>query len=289
MVAFAVLPAFASSLIVDGRPIDIDVHPPFLPASESECNVFQAQAMVTTKILEEAHDECLKNNRSGGAGIDVEVRLPDGRRATRCTTPLCQSLHSTRDEYRDKLKAAYSQCMAEAQERSHNSLVGGQYSSVGDEEAYVSRRLAMGPIQGLVKYVKAEFTAAVEHYFGSKSRFLNKGIEVSDAVGFFSRATQDLHAKCAESKDATILRECHEALIDSISSFTRKVPVKFRYEPGIDLIQRAMMEKLQHVMRNIDSHMENVQSAIDEMSISEPVQPDGLARKGRRTPLIENK
>lgn len=289
MVAFAALPAFANIFIVDGRPIDVDVHPPFLPASESECNAFQSQATVTTKILEEAHEECLENNRSGGAGNDVEVRLPDGRRVTRCTIPLCQSLHSARDEYRDKLKAAYSQCIAEARERSHDSLAGGQYSSIGDEEAYASRRLPKGPIQGLVKYVKSEFTAAVDNYFGNKSRSINKGIEVSDAIGFFSHATQDLHAKCVDSKDAKILRECEETLIDSISSFPRKVPLKFRYEPGIDLIQRAMMEKLQLVMRNMDSHMENVQSAIDETSISEPVRQSESVRRRSRTPLIENK
>ncbi len=288
---FLVVPSYASLVIVNGRPIDTDVRPPFNPYNESECDAFREDARRTTKTLDDAHDQCLESNQGKGRSTEVEVRLPDGRKVARCTAPLCQGLHLARDEHRDTLAAAYSQCMADALGRSDgrsSEINVSSRSDKNDEKTYAFRRIAKGPIEGLVKHVKSEMLAAIERYFRDGSRLIHGGIRVSDATGFLLHAAQDMRSKCAEMKDAKLLNACDETLIDAMSNLPRKVPVQFRYDPSIELIQRAMIEKLQVITREMNANVDEIQTGMDEISVNLSAgQTPG--RRTRRTPLIENK
>lgn len=285
----SVVPSYAGVVIINGFPVDTEVHLPFNPSDESECDALKDDARQTAETLDKAHNQCLENNQGKGRSTEGEVRLPAGRRVTRCTEPLCQGLHVAREEHRDKLATAYAQCMADVSKwRERRSAGVASGFEKNDEEAYAFRRMAKGPVEGLAKHIKTKIFAAIDQYFGDRSRFIQGGIKVSDATQFLMRAVQDVRGRCAEMKDASLLNACDENLVDAISAFPRKVPAQFRYDPSIELIQRSMIEKLQIITREMNRNLDHIQASMDEISVgSSMTQSPG--RKSRRTPLIENK
>ena len=292
--------AHAALIIINGRPVDSsDVRGPYAPSSHEECDSFKEDANKTMKVIGEAHDQCLENNRGRGGGLESEARLPDGRKVERCSVLFCQELHTARDEYRDKVRETYSQCLVEVDKR------GRGYGSSGASEArtsttdrddalsYAMRRLPRGPIEGVLKYVKEKVSDAIDNainkYFGIDAKFGSQGVKVADATYFFGDNVKKIRADCAEAHDAKVQAQCDEVLIDAFSSLPRKVPTQFRYDPAIELIQRAMMEKLQAVMRDVNTNMREVEQGMNDISDNSSAVPSTSRRRSRTTPLIENR
>lgn len=285
----------ATTVYLNGRllPVDTDVQGPLLPSSREECERFKEEANKTDKEITQAHDQCLETYRGSSGSLDSEMRHPDGRKMSRCTVSFCQHLHTGRDEYREKAHEAYSQCLREVQKREQpygaRSATSDDSTKHEDLHDYALERSFKGPKEGLWKYAKQEISNAIDKYFSSYARMGNQFVRVAEATDFLWSSTSKIRSKCAEAHDAQVRTKCDQELIDAISTLRRKVPTEFRYDPAIDLIQRAMMEKLQVIMRDVNANLEEVQQGMDDVARDSSAPPSAARRRSRTTPLIENR
>lgn len=289
--------ASATTIHLKGRlfPVETaDVRGPFLPSRVEECEVFKEEAGLMAKEISQAHDQCLERYRGASGAGDSEMVLPDGRKVARCTVSYCQELHVARDEYGENAREAYARCVREVRGREQQTDSGresGHSSSMerSDELEYGGERLFRGPKDGLWKYAKQEMAGAIDKYFGPLGRVGTHGLRAADATEFLWSSASKIREQCAAAQDEKVKDRCDQELIDAITTLPRKVPSEFRYDPVVELIQRAMMEKLQRIMRDVHGNLEEVRRGMEESaynSVSRPIMP---SRRGRTSPLIENR
>lgn len=287
--------ASATTVYLNGRllPVDTDVRGPLMPSDREECERFKEDADKTGKEISQDHDQCLEAHRGSGGSLDGEMGQSDGRKVSRCTVSFCQHLHTGRDEYREKVHEAYSQCLREVRQKEQSygarSVTSDDSAEHEDFHDYVLERSFKGPKEGLWKYAKQEISKAIDKYFSSYARMGKQSVRVAEATDFLWNSTSKIRSKCAEAHDAQVRTKCDQELIDAISSLPRKVPTEFRYDPAIDLIQRAMMEKLQVIMRDVNANLKEVQQGMDDVAENGSVPPSAARRRSRTTPLIENR
>ena len=286
-------PVDATLIIIKGRPVDSsDVRGPFAPSNTEECDTFKKDANETLKDIGDAHDQCLEHNRGHGGGIDSEIRLPDGRKVARCSVAFCQDLHTARDEYREKVGETYSRCLVEVGKRYGGAAsreARSTTTSKEDELNYARRKFLGAPIDGVVEYVKLQVSAVIDKYFISHANLIGKGLQASDATSFFWRSAQDIRAQCAAAHDTRVQAKCNEQLIDAFSSLPGQVPTEFRYDPAIGVIQRAMIEKLQLVMQDMNANLQEVQQGMNDIQDNSPAAASSSRRRSHKSPLIENR
>lgn len=266
----AAVPAHATRVVINGRVIDGKVEGPQFPTSREECSQFNEEIVELIKTVNEAHEVCLadkgnSNESNGGT----------------CSKPACQKLHDTRDELSRARTKGYSECNAAVNDRQRSD----RWSNSGyntDLGEFVSA-LKSGPISAVRVAVKQEINSIIDKTFGIASPVVRGGLNAGIASDVMVSRYQAMQKACKE-KSAAALNACNREMLDSIQQLPRIVPMKYRGDPGIGLIQRAMRERLNLIVRDTLDQMDRVSEEIDEVTESRP----SPSRRSRVTPRIEN-
>lgn len=262
--------AHATRVVIKGRVIDSKVEAPQFPTSRAECTQFNNDIGDLIKTVHEEHEVCLadKGNASESNGGT-------------CSKAACQKLHDAGDELTKARSKGYSECNAAVNERQRSD----RWASSGygtDMEAFVSA-IKSGPISALKSIVKDEINNIIERTFGYASPAVKGGLKAGMAADQMVSSYQAVQKACKE-KSAAALNACNRELLNSIQRLPSMVPTNYSSDPGISIIQQAMMSRLNLIMRDTLDTMDRVSDQIDEVTESNPAP----SRRRRGTPRIDN-
>jgi hypothetical protein len=269
LAGFAPTTTAATTLVIKGRVIDTRVDAPQFPTSREECTQFHAEVGDLAKLVNEEHEACLadKSIRSGGGGT--------------CTKPGCQKLHDAREELNAARSKGFAACNAAVNERQQSERWGK--STYGtDLDEFVSA-VKSGPISAVRTLVKEKINDAINDTFGYASPVVKSGLNVGMATNKMVSSFSKLQEACKQ-KSSVALNACNKEMLTAIQKLPSRVPSKYRADPGISLIQDAMMARLNLVMRDTLDQVDRVGEQIDEVTEARPMP----SRRRRTTPLIEN-
>lgn len=264
------IPAHATRVVIKGRAIDSKVEAPQYPSSREECSQFNEEIGEMIKAVHEEHEACLAdkgntNESSGGT----------------CSKAACQKLHDARDELTKARSKGYSECNAAINERQRSESWGK--SGYGtDMDEFVSA-LKSGPISAVRTLVKQQINDIVDKTFGYASPVVKGGLKAGMAADTMVSSYLAMQKAC-EEKSTAALNACNREMIASIQKLPSMVPTKYSSDPGISIIQQAMMARLNLILRDTMDQMDRASEEMDEVTESRPA-PN---RRRRVTPRIEN-
>jgi len=256
-------------VVIRGKVIDTQVEAPQFPSSRAECSQFNEEVGELIKIVHDEHEACLADkdipSRSGGT----------------CTKPGCQKLHDVRDELTKTQSKGYAECNAAVNERQRSERWGSSGYKTDFEE--FRSALKAGPVSAVKGLVKQQINDVIDKTFGYASPLVKDGLNTGMATNAMVSSFSSIQKVCKE-KSTVALNACNREMLMSIQNLPNMVPGKYSLDPGISLIQNAMMTRLNLIMRDTVDQMDRVGEQIDEVTEDRP--PSSHRR--HVTPQIEN-
>jgi hypothetical protein len=259
----------ATRVVIRGRVIDTRIEAPQYPSSRAECAQFNEEVGELASVVNEEHEACLANKG-----------IPNGPGGT-CTKPGCQKLHDAREELNALRSKGYAQCNAAVNERQRSERWGNSGYKTDLEEFKSS--LKAGPVSAVKNLVKQQISDVIDKTFGYASPIVKDGLNVGMAANTMVSSFAAMQKACKE-KSRVALNACNREMLTAIQSLPSMVPSKYSGDPGISMIQDAMMTRLNLMMRDTLDQMDRVSEQIDEVTEDRPPP----SRRRRITPRIEN-
>ena len=264
--------------MIGGRLIDTNIEAPQYPINREECAQFRADVSELHKQVNEAHDACLADRNAqsgGGSGGD-----PQGR----CSKPACQKLHTARDELSTAMSKGYGQCMEAINERQRSERWGN--STYGTDLDEFKAALKSGPISAVRSLVKKEIDKIIDKTFGYAAPSVKSGLDVAQKTNTIVTNFSKLQAAC-KTKSSAALNACNKEMLATLQDLPSMVPGSVSGDPGISLIQRAAMTRLNLIMRDTLDQVDRLGEQMDEVTADDS-RPSQRSTRRRVTPRIEN-
>jgi hypothetical protein len=260
----------ATRVIINGRVIDTgNIEAPQFPSSREECAQFRDDVSELAKQVNEEHEACLANKS-----------VPNGNGGS-CTKPGCQNLHDAREELSNALSKGFSECNAAINERQRSERWGN--STYGTDLDEFKSALRSGPISAVRSLVKQKIGEVIEKTFGYASPVVSSGLDASLAAQTMASSFGKLQEACKE-KSTVALNACNKEMLTAIQRLPSLVPIKYSADPGISLIQNAMLSRLNLTMRDTLDRIDQIGEQVDEITEERP----SPSPRKRITPRIEN-
>lgn len=267
--AFAFEPVY-----VKGKMVNIDVRPPMFPGSQEECQEFRETSEKILSEISKAHSDCLddKDNESGNRGS--------------CTKAACQELHTAKNDLQKRIREGYASCMKDAPEQ-NDAASRGMHDDELDE---MQSSMLSGPAAVARRYVRIAVSDAISWAFDTKSGYIRNGINAAGISSHVWLKASEVRRECSGGgSNNDRIRECDDELMDTFKVLPNLVPAKYRYDPAVGVIQRAMMEKLDQVRGQVLNDLDNVSDDIDSSTTdSRNANKTSGSRRGRSRGIIEN-
>jgi hypothetical protein len=255
--------------VIKGRVIDTSIEAPQYPSSRAECAQFNEEVGELVKIVYEEHEACLADkgipNESSGS----------------CSKPGCQTLHDARAELSKAQSKGYAACNAALNERQRSERWGN--SGYGTDMDEFKTALKSGPISAVRQLVKQHINEVIDKIFGYGSPIVKNGLNAGMAANAMVSSFADLQKACRE-KSYVALNACNKEMLTSIQQLPSMVPSTYSSAPGISMIQNAMRNRLNLMIRDTFDQSDRAGEQIEEITVERP----SSSRHRRVTPRIEN-
>jgi hypothetical protein len=198
-----------------------------------------------------------------------------------CSKPGCQKLHDAREELSKALSKGVSECNAAVNERQRSERWGN--STYGTDFDEFKSALRSGPISAVRGLVKQKIGEVIDKTFGYASPVVRSGLNAGLAAQTMASSFTKLQEAC-QQKSTVALNACNKEILSAIQRLPSFVPGKYSTDPGISLIQSAMMSRLNLSVRDTLDRVDQIREQVDEITEAQPAPH----RRRRITPRIEN-